>query len=151
MIRVDRRLLAWIVSLGVGCLGATIAVWLYRPFVFSSSGSGGLGAVSFGFPSLSAWPLVIGNLVLSVIARRRGGRAASIGSFCLWTIGILVVITLSVSLTPPGVLQSADPVSVIALFILLAMSATLPVQLLLLAVLTFALIASPRPQRAAGD
>jgi len=148
MTRVGRRLLAWIVSVGVGCLGVVVAVRAVWPGLLPPGG--GLGAVSVGFPSLGSLSLVIGNLVLGVIARRRGGRAASIGSFCLWTINILVVFTLAVSLTPPTVVQATNTVFFVVLLILLAVGASLPTQLLILAVLTFVLIGS-RAERAAGD
>jgi len=151
---VDRRLLAWIVSVSVGCLGAAIAVraiWPGVSDVLSSSGGGGFAAASVTFPSLVSLPVVVGNLVLSVIARRRGGRAASIGSICLWTVGILVIASLAGSLTPPAVAQSMSGVLFLVLFLLLALGTSLPTQLLILAVLTFVLIGSPRAQRAAGD
>lgn len=154
MIRVDRRLLAWILSLGVGCLGAAIAVrkvWPDVSSLFSSDGGGGLGAVSVGVPSLGLL-LVVLNIVLSVMARRRGGRAARIGSACLWTMGVLLVGTLALSLTPPAVAQSLGAVFFVVLLILVGIGASLPVQLLVLAVLTFVLIGrSPRAQQAAGD
>src|SRR5215470_17710909 len=104
MIQVDRRLLAWIVSLGLGCVGVAIVVRAILPDTLLESG--GLGAVSVGFPSLDALPFVVGNIALSVIARRRGGRQRSIGSFCLWTIGILVVVSLAILVTPPAVFQA---------------------------------------------
>ena len=141
--RVDRRLLAWIVSIGLGCLAVGILMREVWPGSFSSSA--GLGAVSLGlFPSLSTLPFIVGNIALSVIARRRGGRAASIGSFCLWTIGILVVVSLAVSLTPPSVLQAANVRVDLVLFLLLAIGASLPAQLLILAFLTFAVFGSSR-------
>ena len=87
MSRVDRRLLAWVLSFGVGCLGAAIAlreVWPEVSGMFSSPGGGGLGAVSVGIPSLGVL-LVVVNIVLGVIVRRRGGRAARIGVVCAWT------------------------------------------------------------------
>jgi hypothetical protein len=145
----DRRLLAWMVSLALGCLGVVIAVRAVWPGMFPSGG--GLGAVSLAFPSLSALPVVIVNVVLGVIARRRGGRAGTIGSFVLWTIGVLVVVTLAVSLTPPAAVQAANSVLFVVLFLLLALGGLLPTQLLILAVQTFVLIGSPRAQRAAGD
>jgi hypothetical protein len=148
MIRVDRRFLAWIVSVGLVCLGVVIAVRAIWPGMFPAGG--GLGAVSLAFPTLSSIPVVIGNIVLSVIARRRGGRPASIGSVCLWTIGIIVVLTLAVSLTPPAVVQSANSVLFIVLLLLLTIGVSLPVQLLILALLAFALIGSSRTPRTAG-
>jgi FtsH-binding integral membrane protein len=153
MIRVDRGLLAWIVSVGVCGLAVAIAVravWPGVSDVFSSSGGGGFAAASVAFPSLVSLPVVVGNLVLSVIARRRGGRAASIGSICLWTVWILVIASLVGSLTPPAVAQSMNGVLFLVLFLLLALGTSLPTQLLILAVLTFMLI-GPRTQRAAGD
>jgi hypothetical protein len=148
MIRVDRRLLAWIVSLGLGCLGVVIAVRAVWPGMFPFGG--GLGAVSLAFPSLSALPVVIVNVVLSVIARRRGGRAATVGSFSLWTIGVIVVVTLAVSLTPPAVVQAANSVLFVVLFLLLGLGGLLPTQLLILALLAFVVIGSSRMPRAAG-
>ena len=143
MIRVDRRLLAWIVSVGLACVGVVILVRAFWPSMFSQGA--GLGAVSFGlFPSPGVWPLVVGNTALSVIARRRGGRPRSIGSFCLWTIGILLVLSVAVSLTPPTMFQTAKVELMIPLFLLLGMAASLPMQLFILALLTFAVIGSSR-------
>jgi hypothetical protein len=151
MIRVDRRLLAWIASLGVGVFGVTIAVREALSGLSLSSGlGGGFGAVSVGFPSLGL-PLIVLNIVLSVIARRRGGRAGRIGSVCLLALGALAVFTLAVSLTPPAVVQSLNTVFFFVLLILLGTGASLPVQLVVLAVLTFILIGGPRTQRVAGD
>jgi len=149
MIQVDRRLLAWVLSFGVGCLGAAVAVrevWPEVSGMFSSPGGGGLGAVSVGIPSLGLL-LVVFNIVLGVIARRRGGRAATIGLVCVWTMGILLVGTLTLSLTPPAVAQSLGAVFFIVLLVL-GTAASLPVQLVVLAVLTFVLIGDPRVQRA---
>src|SRR5262245_13337683 len=114
MSRVDRRVLAWIVSVGLGCAGVAIAVRAIWPgvsdVISSGAGGSGLGSVSSGFPSPVVLPLIIGNIALSVIARRRPGRPASIGSFCLWMLGILVVVTLAVSLAPLAVVQSVSGV-----------------------------------------
>jgi hypothetical protein len=148
MIRVDRRFLAWIASLGVGVVGVTIAVRALRPGLVLPSG-GDFGVVSVGFPSLGL-PLIVLNIVLSVIARRRGGRAGRIGSVCLLALGALAVLTLAVSLTPLAVVQSLNTVFFLVVLILLGMGASLPVQLLVLAILTFVLIGGPRTQRAAG-
>ena len=137
MSRVDRRLLAWIVSVAIGGVGGAIAVWAVRRSVFS--GGGNFGAVTV--PDLAALPFVIGNLVLSVVARRRG---VSTGSFILWMIGILVVVTMAVSLTPPSVIQRVNTVVFLVTFGLLALGGSLPAQLLILAILTFALIDSSR-------
>jgi hypothetical protein len=142
MIRVNRRVLAWIVSIGLGCLAVGIVMREVWPGSFSSSA--GLGAVSFGFPSLIALPFVIGNIALGVIARRRGGRAASIGSRCLWTIGILIVVSLAVSLTPPAVLQVVDNVVIVVLMLVVGIGMSLPTQLVILAFLVFAVIGSSR-------
>jgi len=143
MIRVDRRLVAWIVSVGLVCFGALIAVRPLWPGLFSQGA--GLGAVSVGlFPSLATLPFIVGNIALSVMARRRGGRAASIGSFCLWTIGILVAVSLTVSLTPPAMFRAANQRVDLVLFLLLAMGTSLPTQLFILAILMFALVGSPR-------
>ena len=147
MSRVDRRLLAWVLSFGVVCLGAAIAireVWPSLSFMFSSSG--GLGAVGVGIPSLGVL-LVVVNIVLSVIAGRRGGRAARTGLVCLWTMGVLLVGTLTLSLTPPAVAQSLGAVFFVVLLVL-GTADSLPVQLMVLAVLTFVLIGGPRAQRA---
>jgi hypothetical protein len=150
MIRVDRRFLAWIVSLGLGCFGVVLAVREVWPGLSLSSGiSPGFVAVSVGFPSLGL-PLIVLNIVLSVIARRRGGRARRIGSVCLLALGAVAVFTLAVSLTPPAVVQSLNTVFFFVLLTLLGTGASLPVQLLVLAALTFVLIGSPRTQRAAG-
>jgi hypothetical protein len=152
MSRVDRRLLAWVLSLGVGCLGAAIAireVWPEVSGIFFSPGGGGLGAVSVGIPSLGLL-LVVFNIVLGVIARRRGGRATRIGVICLWTMSIVLVGTLLISLTPPDIARSLGAVFVVAL-VVLGTGASLPVQLVVLAILTFVLIEGPRTQRAAGD
>src|SRR5215813_10530501 len=131
MARLDRRLLAWIVSVGLACLGVVIAVRTVWPDMFSWGG--GFGAVSVGpLPSLGALPFVIGNIALSVIARRRGGRAASIASRCLWTIGIILVAELAVSVTPPAVFQATNSVLILVLLILLGVGASLPAQLLIL-------------------
>jgi|SRR5215813_9619914 len=146
MIRVDRRLLAWIVSIGVGCLAVGIVLREAWPGLFPLGG--GFGAVSVGFPPLVALPLVIGNIALSVIARRRGGRAASIGSRCLWTLGILVLGSLAVSLTPPAAFQAANNVSIVVLMLLLGIGMSLPTQLLILAFLMFAMIGKPREDAA---
>jgi hypothetical protein len=128
---------------GLVCLGALIAVRAIWPGMFSQAA--GLGAVSLGlFPSLGVLPIVIGNVALSVIARRRGGRAASIGSFCLWTMAVFVLLSLAVSLTPPAVFQAAHQRVDLVLFLLLAMGASLPAQLLVLAFLAFAVIGSSR-------
>jgi hypothetical protein len=149
MIQVDRRFLAWVVSVGIGCLGIVIAVRALWPGMVQSGG--GFGAASLAFPSVISSPFLIGNIVLSVIARRRGGRLASVGSRCLWTLGILVVVSLAVSLTPPAVFQSLNSVFMIVLLLVLAMSVSLPAQLIILALLTFTLIGSSRTPRAAGD
>jgi hypothetical protein len=149
MIRADRRFLAWVVSAGLGCLGIVIAVRALWPSMFQSGG--GFGALSLAFPSVVSSPFLIANIVLSVIARRRGGRVAAVGSQCLWTLGILVVVSLAVSLTPPAVFQSLSSVFMIVLLLVLAMSVSLPAQLIILALLTFALIGSSRTTRAAGD
>jgi len=149
MIRVDRRSLAWVLSIGVGCLGAAIAireVWPEVSGMFSSPGGGGLGAVSVGIPSLGLL-LVVFNIVLSVIARRRGGREARTGLVCLWTMGVLLVGTLALSLTPPAVAQSLGATFFVVLLVL-GTAASLPVQLVVLAVLTFVLVGGPRAQRA---
>ena len=140
MSRVDRRLLAWIVSVAIVGVGGAIAIWaVRRSFFFSGEVGGGFGAVSV--PDLSALPLVIGNLVLSFVARRRG---APTGSVILCMIGILVVATLAVSLTPPSVVQRVNSVVLLVMFGLLAIGGSLPVQLLILAILTFALIGGSR-------
>ena len=148
MIRVNRPLLAWIVAVGLGCLGVVIALRAVWPGMFSWGG--GFGAVSVGpLPSLGALPFVIGNIALSGIARRRGGRAASIGSRCLWTIGTILVAELAVSVSPPALFQAANSVLILVLLLLLGVGASLPAQLLILAFLTFALVGSPR-EGAAG-
>jgi len=152
MVRVDRRLLAWIVSAVLVCIGVFVAVRAVWPFAFSGDFAGGGvgpvggggGSVSVAFPSVTALPLVVLNIVLSVIARRRGGRAGSIGSFFLWTIGVVVVVALAVSLTPVRVLESANTVFFIVLLMLLAVLGSLPMQLLILALLTFVLIGGSR-------
>jgi hypothetical protein len=156
MIRVNRRFLAWIVSVGLVCLGVVIAVraiWPGMRAVWPGMvpSGGDFAAFSLAFPTLSTLPVVIGNIALSVVARRRGGRPASIGSVCLWAIGILVVLTLAVSLTPPAVVQSANSVLFVVVLLLLTIGASLPVQLLVLALLAFALIGSSRTPRTAGD
>jgi hypothetical protein len=142
MIRVNRRLLAWIVSIGLGCLAVGIVMWEAWPALLPPGG--GLGAISVGFPSLIALPFVIGNITLSVMARRRGGRAASIGSRCLWAIGILVVVSLAVLLTPPAVFQAVDNVSILVLMLLVGIGMSLPTQLFILSFLVFAMIGSSR-------
>jgi hypothetical protein len=86
---------------------------------------------------------------LSVIARRRGGRAASIGSRCLWTIGIILVAELAVSVTPPAVFQATNSVVILVLLLLLGVGASLPAQLLILAFLMFTMVGSSR-EGAAG-
>jgi len=146
MLRADRRFLAWAVSVGLGCLGFVIAVRALGPGVFQSGG--GLGAVSLAFPSVISSPFLIGNIVLSVMARRRGGRLAAM---CLWTLGLLVVVLLAVSLTPPAVFQSLNSMFMIVLLLVLAISMSLPAQLIILALLTFTLIGSSRTPHAAGD
>jgi hypothetical protein len=142
MMRVNRRLLAWIVSIGLGCLAVGIVMREAWPGLFLSGG--GFGAVSVGPPSLIALPFVVGNIALSVIARRRGGRAASIGSRCLWTVGILVVVSLAVSLTPPAVFQVVDNVVILVLMLVVGMGMSLPTQLVIMAFLVFAVIGSSR-------
>jgi hypothetical protein len=142
MIRVNRRLLAWIVSIGLGCLAVGIVMRDAWPALWPPGG--GFGAISVGFPSLIALPVVIGNIALGVIARRRGGRAASIGSRCLWTIGSLVVVSLAVSLTPPAVFQVVDNVAILVLMLLVGMGMSLPTQLVILAFLVFAVVGSSR-------
>jgi hypothetical protein len=147
MSRVDRRLLAWVLSFGVGCLGAAIAIReVWPPLSFMSTSGGGVGAVSVGIPSLGVL-LVVSNIVLSVIAGRRGGRAARAGLVCLWTMGVLLVGMLTLSLTPPAVAQSLGAVFFVVLLVL-GTADSLPVQLVVLAVLTFVLIGGPRAQRA---
>jgi hypothetical protein len=152
MIQVDRRLLAWVVSVGVVLVGGALAVREFWPGLASGvlGGGGGLGAISVGVPSLIALPILIANLVLSVMARRRGGRAASIGSVCLAGIAVLALFTLAVSLTPPAVMAYANSVFVMVLLILLAFGASLPIQTIVLAILTFVVIGSPRVPRSAG-
>jgi len=147
MSRVDRRLLAWIVSAAIVGVGGAIAVWAVRRSLFFS---GGLGSdfSYFTIPDLEALPLVIGNLVLSLVARRRG---RSTGSFVLWIVGILLVGTLAVSLTPPSVVQRMNSVVFLVMFGLVAIGQSLPVQLLILAILTFALIGSSRSGRPAKE
>ena len=150
MIRVERRLLAWIVSIGLGCPAVGIVLWEAWPDLFPLSG--GFGAVSVGpLPSFTALPFVIGNIALSVIARRRGGRAASIGSRCLWTIGILVVVMLVVSVAPPVFDQYVNTVFFFVLVLVLAAGSSVPMQLVILALLTFAVIGSAPMPREAGD
>jgi hypothetical protein len=56
--------------------------------------------------------------------------------------GILVVVTMAVSLTPPSVAQCVNGVVFFVVLGLLALGGSLPVQLPILAILTFALIAS---------
>jgi hypothetical protein len=150
MIHVDRRVLAWIVSIGLGCLAVGIVMREAWPGLFPLGG--GFGAVSVGpLPSLGALPFVTGNIALSVIARRRGGRAASIGSRCLWMIGLIVVATLVVSLMPPALEQSVNTVFFVVLLVVLAMGASIPMQLVVLALLTFVVIGSAPTPREAGD
>ena len=155
MSRVDRRVLAWIVSVGLGCAGVAVAVRAIWPGVYdvfsSGAGGGGFASTSVGFPSLVALPFVVGNIALSVIARRRGGRAASIGSFCLWALGILAVLSLALLVAPPALVESLSNVLFFGLLLVLAIATSLPVQLIVLALLTFALIGGPRTQRAAGN
>ena len=146
MSRVDRRLLAWIVSVAIGAGGVAVAIWAVRRSVFLSMGMGGFGGLTV--PDLEALPLVIGNLVLSVVARRRG---RSIGSFMIWAMGILVVVTLAVSLTPPSVVQRTNSVVVLVVIGLLGVGGSLPVQLVILAMLTFVLIGRSRSGRPATD
>src|SRR5262245_47214801 len=98
MIR-DRRSLAWVVSVAVVCLGIAIAVraiWPGVSDIILPSAGGGFGSVSVAFPMLGSVPFVIGNIALSVLARRRGGRPASIGTLCLWIVGLVAVLTLAV-------------------------------------------------------
>jgi hypothetical protein len=150
MIQVDRRSLAWIVSIGLCCLAVGIVMREAWPGLFLSGG--GFAAVSVGpLPSLGALPLVIGNIALSVIARRRGGRAASIGSRSLWMIGIIVVAMLVVSIMPPALEQSVNAVFFFVLIFVLAIGASVPMQLVILALLTFAMIGSAPTPREAGD
>jgi hypothetical protein len=148
MSRVDRRVLAWVVSLGLSCLGVAIAVraiWPGVSDVFSSGpGVGGFSFTSVTVPSLISLPFVVGNIALSVIARRRGGRPASIGSLCLWTLGILAVLSLVVSLTPPDAIPGVSTAFFVVLLVLLALGTSLTTQLLILAVLTFVLIGGSR-------
>jgi hypothetical protein len=151
MIRVDRRLLAWTVSVGVVLVGGALAVRAVWPDVLSLSGGSGVGSffTAVSVPSLPGLPLLAANIVLSVIARRRGGRAASVGSLCLWGIGALGVLTLAVSLAPPTIFQGANSAFVMVTILLLGLAGSLPIQLMILAVLAFALIGSPRVPRAA--
>jgi hypothetical protein len=142
IVRVNRRLLAWIVFVSLACLGAGIAVHAVWPDMFPAGG--GLGAVSFGFPSLVGLPFVIGNIALSVIARRRGGRPRSIGSFCLWTLGSLIALSLAVGLMPPTVFQAMRVELFVVVLLLVGMGMSLPVQLLILAFLMFAVIGRSR-------
>jgi hypothetical protein len=147
MIRIDRRLVAWVVSLGLACLGVVIAVRAFWPGMLSQGP--GVGAVSLGlFPSLGTLLFLLGNVALSMIARRRGGRAASIGASCLWTIGILVLVSFAVSLTPPFVFQAANARVDLVLFLLLGIAVSPPTQLLILAFLAFAVISSSRTDTA---
>jgi len=148
MSRVDRRVLAWIVSLGLGCLGVVIAVRAIWPGVsdvfWSAPGAGGFSFTSVTFPSLISLPFVVGNIALSVIARRRGGRAASIGSISLWVLGILAVLSLAVPLAPPDAIPGVSTALFLVLLVVLALGTSLTTQLLILAVLTFVLIGGSR-------
>jgi hypothetical protein len=64
-------------------------------------------------------------------------------------VGVILVGMLAISLTPPAVAQSLGAAFFVVLFVL-GLRATLPVQLMVLAILTFFLIEGPRTQRAAG-
>jgi hypothetical protein len=146
MIR-NRRLLAWVVFVSLVCLGLAVAVRAIWPGVsdfIRPSGGGGFGAVSVAFPMLSSVPFVIGNIALSVLARRRGGRPASIGTFCLWIVGLVAVLTLAVSLTPPAVVEKLNSVFFFSVLLVLSIAGSLPMQLIILALLMFVLIGGSR-------
>ena len=100
---------------------------------------------------LPAVPCGQGSLTRNVSRRRLWFAGAGLACLAVGA-GWIVVDTGSGDsvANPPAVVQSVSGVIFMVVLLLLALGASLPIQLVMLAILTFTVIGSPRTPRAAG-